>query len=850
MAEELEDLCRRLNLSEHEMQHTRLRKEKVVQSKLEAQNSLLFKLLTTCPFNGEALKGDMKPDEVSFKYAAFWIRIFNLPIKSMVKEVGEDIERAIGQHIEVDVLENGLAWGHYLRIRVNIDITKPLLRGKILVFDEGAPFWVDFRYEHLPIFCYRCGVLGHGMNECLYGRRSGESFTVNSDMYGQWLRAVPVRQRRFRESFPSDGEGDSRGGSVHRSGRREAEVHFAVDHPSRKARECVEAGVGVEKISEVGVLAKNPMGIHQGVPTFGLHKIQNVGPSHLSQHVGEVGSSKYSDKIDLKLGEDISPVTLSGGDLSGIQVEDMVFNVSHDHANESYVHGHRRAGVSHRFKWKKMVRAQMSTPRATVLVGQSSKLGKRSFAEVVEDNEDGSAEPSSKKGYGGGLALLWDSSLSIHVRSFSSHHFDAEVFLSNGLGWRLTGFYGHPEAALRARSWALLRRLHEGQDMPWVVLGDFNEITSLDEQWGRLDHNLVQMAAFRDVLIDCSLQDLGFFGPPFTWSNRRRDNALVRVRLDRGVANAGRLQLFPLMRVNHVVISSSDHLGLLFDMESIANGFGGQGRRRRPFRFNHSWVREVGCEEKIVKAWTLPQYGTAMYRVAKQVKACRVALLPATVDEVVSLVEQKVSPDMNDAMLAPFMVEEVKAALFQMNPSKAPGPDAPRVEGAVIPSWSGGANQGCDTGYSNLCDECFQVPCGFMCGNMFTGKSVLVGSKEVETFATSGVFGVQGLKAKYFPHSSVLEAVVPHNASFMWRSICESVVVLNSGLRWRVGTGSKIRIWKDAWLPGSTSNRVVSPPRVLDENATVDSFINWDSMCWNLDLIRQLFLVDVVLVIG
>ena len=101
--------------------------------------------------------------------------------------------------------------------------------------------------------------------------------------------------------------------------------------------------------------------------------------------------------MDLKLGEDFSPVSLSGGDLSRIHVEDMVFNVSHDHANESCVHGHHRAGVSHRFKWKKMERVQMPTPRATMLVGQSSKLGKRSFAEVVEDNEDGSAEPSSKK---------------------------------------------------------------------------------------------------------------------------------------------------------------------------------------------------------------------------------------------------------------------------------------------------------------------------------------------------------------------------------------------------------------------------------------------------------------------
>ena len=56
-------------------------------------------------------------------------------------------------------------------------------------------------------------------------------------------------------------------------------------------------------------------------------------------------------------------------------------------------------------------------------------------------------------------------------------------------------------------------------------------------------------------------------------------------------------------------------------------------------------------------------------------------------------------------------------------------------------------------------------------------------------------------------------------------------VVLSGGLVFTgfcppLGTGSRIRIWKDAWLPGSTSNRVVSPPRVFDENATVDSLIN------------------------
>ena len=96
-------------------------------------------------------EGDLQPAEVSFKFAAFWIQIFNLPIKSMVQAVGEDIRNAIGRSLEVDVPENGLGWGRYLRIRVNLEISQPLLRGKILEFEKGAPFWVDFRYEHLPI---------------------------------------------------------------------------------------------------------------------------------------------------------------------------------------------------------------------------------------------------------------------------------------------------------------------------------------------------------------------------------------------------------------------------------------------------------------------------------------------------------------------------------------------------------------------------------------------------------------------------------------------------------------------------------------------------------------------------
>lgn len=40
------------------------------------------------------------------------------------------------------------------------------------------------------------------------------------------------------------------------------------------------------------------------------------------------------------------------------------------------------------------------------------------------------------------------------------------------------------------------------------------------------------------------------------------------------------------------------------------------------------------------------------------------------------------------------------------------------------------------------------------------------------------------LKAKYFPNSSFLDAVVRSNASYVWRSICSSIEVIKRGSRW------------------------------------------------------------------
>ena len=90
----------------------------------------------------------------------------------------------------VDALKSGLAWGPFFRIRVDIDITKPLMRGKMIHIEDVEEGWVYFKYERLPTFCYCCGILGHQERECQTIRKGSLSSEEDDLQYGPWLRAM------------------------------------------------------------------------------------------------------------------------------------------------------------------------------------------------------------------------------------------------------------------------------------------------------------------------------------------------------------------------------------------------------------------------------------------------------------------------------------------------------------------------------------------------------------------------------------------------------------------------------------------------------------------------------------
>ena len=90
--------------------------------------------------------------------------------------------------LKVDKRAMQMDQAKFLRIRVEVPIDKPLHRGGYVKKEEGGRYWVDFRYERLPTFCYICGILGHDEKHC----QASPMEQLSGRQYGEWLKAGGV----------------------------------------------------------------------------------------------------------------------------------------------------------------------------------------------------------------------------------------------------------------------------------------------------------------------------------------------------------------------------------------------------------------------------------------------------------------------------------------------------------------------------------------------------------------------------------------------------------------------------------------------------------------------------------
>jgi hypothetical protein len=147
---------------------------------------------------------DLKPRDMVFNKLKVWARIFNLPFGYMHKRWGAVIASSLsveGSVPVVDCDDSGQCWGSFMRVRVEVDVNKPLRRGvKVFSQRKNTTDWFDVQYEQLPHYCFSCGVIGHSSLECKDpGERDAEGKLPYS---AEFLCATDDRRKKVqRYSF-------------------------------------------------------------------------------------------------------------------------------------------------------------------------------------------------------------------------------------------------------------------------------------------------------------------------------------------------------------------------------------------------------------------------------------------------------------------------------------------------------------------------------------------------------------------------------------------------------------------------------------------------------------------------
>lgn len=201
-----------------------------------------------------------------------------------------------------------------------------------------------------------------------------------------------------------------------------------------------------------------------------------------------------------------------------------------------------------------------------------------------------------REGLSGGLAVLLKDNVDLSIKSFSKYHIDS--IIEGPQAFRLTIIYGDSNANLRYKSWEILRQLNNGNEEPWLVIGDFNEVMYSWEAKGLRARNQLGMRQFREVLDFNQLKDLGFQGATFTYSNRIRNDMESKSRIDRAVATLPWREQFPNATVHHIFANSSDHLPLHVEFNRRI-----RKQRVKSFRFEPMWLRNPEFNETVESSW-------------------------------------------------------------------------------------------------------------------------------------------------------------------------------------------------------------------------------------------------------
>ncbi|KAE8687139.1 hypothetical protein F3Y22_tig00111022pilonHSYRG00109 [Hibiscus syriacus] len=553
-------------------------------------------------------------EEFDFRPLAVWVRIYELPLEYMKIETAEKIGNRIGKTIATDTRPGDGRMGDFLRVRVEIDISKPLrICVKMGMFANGDPRKCLLKYERLPSFCHKVSPIkrpeessSRRKKGIIYveGENNGRSLTSStnspiSDRGTRTPRGRPWMPRRDLllststnqdDSDPSDPSGPdsslprtfpevfvgcNRDLIEDQQANRELSVRVKVGSSSSGKRKIGETSKGKRKVKRVN------------------RKVVHISDSTLNSKVAPPGAMTIFYWNCRGLG---NPTTI------------------------------------------RELRRLISEKDSMLVFVSETKLRKNKTEAIRVATKMGGCFEVERSDRCVGLMMLWREEFDVTLQSFSNIHIDVET------GWFTWA------SGTRARTFVCDRIDRFVAKNDWRFL--FPEARVNTVPMASSDHSAIVMSLEGVAVTRSARRD--YFKFNVCWANEDKCRDIVH-RVWENVEDSFEVKV------------GKSRVAWLKDGDRNSSFFHARANGRRKKNWIEGLENEGGvwCDRLEDIFGIASSYFSSLFRYS--------AANPD--EEILQAIEQCIEPCDNDMLCREFSTDEVTTAFSQVNPSKAPGFD-------------------------------------------------------------------------------------------------------------------------------------------------------------------------------
>ncbi|XP_060974339.1 uncharacterized protein LOC115695596 [Cannabis sativa] len=134
------------------------------------------------------------PKSLPLNTLDIWVQLHNVEPGFMTETTLRKVGNTMGKYLESDPKNFIGVWRDYLRMRITLNIEKPLRRRLKITKDDGTWFWINFKYERTPTFCFICGIIDHSDKYC--PKLFNQPIDQIAKPYGEFMKALPPQNHK------------------------------------------------------------------------------------------------------------------------------------------------------------------------------------------------------------------------------------------------------------------------------------------------------------------------------------------------------------------------------------------------------------------------------------------------------------------------------------------------------------------------------------------------------------------------------------------------------------------------------------------------------------------------------